>query len=580
MDLNNMTPEQLSEALHQLSQEDKDAIQSQLGDLLVIYQDDGVAASHGRWIGTTVIVAAGFGVLFPVAGIGGIMGIAGFIGTIGGIPLVGLHMFNQERKAIRSGDMELLEELVAPDRTQQIKDKALEIKIEALKKQPLPQPTPKNLEAETQGNQPAPTKNPQTPTEPEPKPEIPQTPKLDPKTLEPITPSTIHNSLTELGIPKQPSATPPSAMAKPKLEWKDEEHMVMIGLSGSSKTSTLLSCTPKDAVVLYVTIKSEDVAPNHWVSCKLSKFSGLQVLQQLDDLCDILEQLINRGVKHRLIVDEALSIIELAEGSESQLVREEQSIKNRYKGTAVRFRNLIKVYIRTGRSDGHYLGLVTQSPNGTDLFKSAKTMQGLKKILCAGEASAEKFLYLVDWSKQIFGNILNNKDLEMLAKVDQGFWHFWNDKGFQRAESQKIEEGLERCANFSKVEVMRRLNLQRIQVVKEVKTTEATEIPQSEINVEAKTETPKRSRWDTVYEGFTAEHPYMHVLMDWIKSTTLPEFTANQARNGSAVRKAFEQLESPESSTTKRVEIGLRALAELGIVQATTEGRWRLIRSD
>ena len=578
MDLNNMTPEQLSDALQQLSQEDKDAIQSQLGDLLVIYQDDGVAASHGRWIGTTVIVAAGFGVLFPVAGIGGIMGIAGFIGTIGGIPLVGLHMFNQERKAIRSGDMELLEELVAPDRTQQIKNKALEIKIEALKKQPLPnQETPKNLEAETQGNnsQPAPT-NPQTPTEPE----TPKAPKLDPKTLEPITPSTIHNSLTELGIPKQPSAAPPPAAAKPKLEWKDEEHMVMIGLSGSSKTSTLLSCTPKDAVVLYVTIKSEDVAPNHWVSCKLSKFSGLQVLQQLDDLCDILEQLINRGIKHRLIVDEALSIIELAEGSESQLVREDKSIKNRYKGTSVRFRNLIKVYIRTGRSDGHYLGLVTQSPNGTDLFKSAKTMQGLKKILCAGEASAEKFLYLVDWAKQIFGNILNKQDLEMLAKVDQGFWHFWNDKGFQRAESQKIEEGLERCSSFSKVEVMRRLNLQRVQVVKEVKTTEPTEIPQTEAETMAESETSKRSRWDRVYEGFTAEHPYMHVLMDWIRSTTLPEFTAKQARDGSSVRKAFEQLETPEPSTTERVAIALRALEQLGIVQAVSSNRWRLIRSD
>ena len=578
MDLNNMTPEQLSDALQQLSQEDKDAIQSQLGDLLVIYQDDGVAASHGRWIGTTVIVAAGFGVLFPVAGIGGIMGIAGFIGTIGGIPLVGLHMFNQERKAIRSGDMELLEELVAPDRTQQIKNKALEIKIEALKKQPLPnQETPKNLEAETQGNnsQPAPT-NPQTPTEPE----TPKAPKLDPKTLEPITPSTIHNSLTELGIPKQPSAASPPAAAKPRLEWKDEEHMVMIGLSGSSKTSTLLSCTPKDALVLYVTIKSEDVAPNHWVSCKLSKFSGLQVLQQLDDLCDILEQLINRGIKHRLIVDEALSIIELAEGSESQLVREDKSIKNRYKGTSVRFRNLIKVYIRTGRSDGHYLGLVTQSPNGTDLFKSAKTMQGLKKILCAGEASAEKFLYLVDWAKQIFGNILNKQDLEMLAKVDQGFWHFWNDKGFQRAESQKIEEGLERCSSFSKVEVMRRLNLQRVQVVKEVKTTEPTEIPQTEAETMAESETSKRSRWDTVYEGFTAEHPYMHVLMDWIRSTTLPEFTAKQARDGSSVRKAFEQLETPEPSTTERVAIALRALEQLGIVQAVSSNRWRLIRSD
>jgi hypothetical protein len=74
--------------------------------------------------------------------------------------------------------------------------------------------------------------------------------------------------------------------------------------------------------------------------------------------------MLTAGKEHHLIVDEALQQIDQAKDSEK--LPEGKA----YKGTANRFESLIKCYIRSGRSDGQLIGLVSQSPNGTDLFGS------------------------------------------------------------------------------------------------------------------------------------------------------------------------------------------------------------------
>ncbi|HEY9877510.1 MAG TPA: hypothetical protein V6D29_03585, partial [Leptolyngbyaceae cyanobacterium] len=221
---------------------------------------------------------------------------------------------------------------------------------------------------------------------------------------------------------QETKATAPHAA----LEWRPGEHFVLIGLSGSSKTSTLLECVPENALVVYATLKSEDKAPTDWHSFRLSKFADDAFLRQLDSLCDLVEALVKlaeTGVLHRLIIDEALTLLDQAK--DAVKATQEKNLK----GVADRFEGLIKLYVRTGRSDGHLLGLVTQSPNGTDLFESAKTMQGLRTVLCAGEASSNKFDFLLDWAKQLFGQWLTPADERRLIAIQSGYWHFWMDSG-------------------------------------------------------------------------------------------------------------------------------------------------------
>jgi hypothetical protein len=199
------------------------------------------------------------------------------------------------------------------------------------------------------------------------------------------------------------------------------EHLAVIGLSGASKTTTLLkACEGITSPILYITIKDADTAPPSWEAYKLSKTAGAYYLAQLVHVCDRLEDLLTGGVTHHLIVDEALQQIEQAKDSEK--LPEGKP----YKGTAARFESLIKCYIRSGRSDGQLIGLVSQSPNGTDLFGSAKTMQGLKLILCAGEYSSNKFQFFPAWAKQLFGGLVTAEIEAEIKQVRSGFWHLTN----------------------------------------------------------------------------------------------------------------------------------------------------------
>jgi hypothetical protein len=199
------------------------------------------------------------------------------------------------------------------------------------------------------------------------------------------------------------------------------EHLALIGLSGASKTTTLIkACEGIQTPIIYLTIKDADTAPPNWEAYKLSKTAGEYYLAQLSHVCDRIEDMLTAGKEHHLIVDEALQQIDQAKDSEK--LPEGKA----YKGTANRFESLIKCYIRSGRSDGQLIGLVSQSPNGTDLFGSAKTLQGLKLILCAGEYSSNKFQFFPDWAKQLFGKLVTPEIEQELRTIKTGFWHLTN----------------------------------------------------------------------------------------------------------------------------------------------------------
>ena len=235
------------------------------------------------------------------------------------------------------------------------------------------------------------------------------------------------------------------------LSWRDGEHFVMIGLSGSSKTTTLLNCVPTDSLVVYVTLKSEDKAPREWKAYRLRKFPDLSFLVQLENLCAMVRGLVQTGTKHRLIIDEALTILE--QGGDALKTLTEKEDKATYGAVVAEFEGLLKMYIRTGRSDGHWLGMVTQSPNGTDLFKSAKTMQGLKTVLCAGEASSNKFDFLPDWATQKFGQFVSEDDKKFFQGLRSGFWHFWVEDGkVQRRQTPRNTRPLENIPMLSRYE--------------------------------------------------------------------------------------------------------------------------------
>jgi hypothetical protein len=235
------------------------------------------------------------------------------------------------------------------------------------------------------------------------------------------------------------------------LTWKDGEHLVMIGLSGSSKTTTLLNCVPSTSLVVYVTLKSEDMAPSDWKAYRLRKFPDLTFLMQLENLCAMVRGLVQAAVKHRLIIDEALTILNQAKAALKTVVEKED--KAQYGAVVAEFEGLLKMYIWTGRSDGHWLGMVTQSPNGTDLFDSAKTMQGLKTVICAGEASSNGFDFLPDWAKQKFGQFVLPEDEKFFRSLRTGFWHFWVENGrVQRRETPRNTRELQPIQMLSRFE--------------------------------------------------------------------------------------------------------------------------------
>jgi hypothetical protein len=211
--------------------------------------------------------------------------------------------------------------------------------------------------------------------------------------------------------------------------WADGMHLCLIGLSGSSKSTTLVTAAaPIKDTIIYITQKLEDV-PQSWESYRLGKLPNQAFADQLRWLIDRLAELITSGAPHRLIVDEALNIIDTTKAVDSKLGKE--------------FQGLLQTYIRTGRSDDQLLALVSQSPNGTDLFKSAKTAQGLQSILCAGERSSQRFLRFCSWAQQLFPEDMNSDIQNTLGTIKTGFWHLYNDgQGLVLNETQLTDVAL------------------------------------------------------------------------------------------------------------------------------------------
>lgn len=381
-----------------------------------------VACSHawGSIMPTCALVAAGMAVTAPLGGMAGLMGVVLWGATAASVMVGGIVLSYREGSAIYQGDLTALDKYLPDDDWVSLTNRAEQVKLladAAIKKPEPPKPevgaAPAHQEAQTPPAPASGSSSPMAPGENAPGPQ---------QQSEPLATGT--------------------------LTWADGEHLVLIGLSGSSKSTTLIQCVPAAGLTLYVTLKTDDKCPPTWKAWRLRKFADAAFLAQLDGLCDIIERLVQSGRQHRLIIDEALSILDQSKNAVKALVDKED--KESYKAVPTRFEGLIKLYIRTGRSDGNYLGLVTQSPNGTDLFESAKTMQGLKTVLCAGEASSNRFAFLIAWAQQLYGQWLTASDVEHLRGIQSGFWHFWLEAGqLHGAQTQRSTVELAPCPEFS-----------------------------------------------------------------------------------------------------------------------------------
>lgn len=238
-------------------------------------------------------------------------------------------------------------------------------------------------------------------------------------------PGSGRNAQTAPGSGSADAAPVPFVMPSRPPSWPDGEMLFMVGLSGASKTTALQRATAQitDPVV-YLTIKTEDTAPPTWRAYRLEKFAGEKLLNQLLWVLDTLEGWVRSRKKHRLIIDEYVSIRKAARSSCKLLPNGHE-----LKGLSDRLEDLVAVYIRSGRSDGHYLGLLSQTPNGTDNFDSAKTQQGLRVFLCASERSSEKFRFVVPWAKQMFSDLITPQVEEHLGGINSGYWHLFADGG-------------------------------------------------------------------------------------------------------------------------------------------------------
>jgi hypothetical protein len=349
-------------------------------DIALALSNRATSRCYSKWMLPAQIGGCACVLLWPLGAVAGTMGIIGLVGLGGGSVVAGLLMAGQETAKIAKGDRDALAANLTDDDIAEFKAMA--------------QVSP-------------------------------------PKHRGALMPA--HSTTTPAPIPgnvaSEPVEVAPVATPAPvgHLHWRDGEHLVLIGLSGASKTTTLIDCVPTTSPVIYITLKSEDKAPDGWKAYRLRKFADRAFLQQLDDLCTMLTGLVQAKRAHRLIIDEALTILDQARDAQKVLVDKED--KADFGAVPARFEGLLKMYIRTGRSDGHWLGLVTQSPNGTDLFGSAKTMQGLKLVLCAGEASSNKFDFLVPWAKQLYGQFFTAEDESRMVAIQSGYWHFWLESG-------------------------------------------------------------------------------------------------------------------------------------------------------
>ncbi|MEO1148011.1 MAG: hypothetical protein AAFY26_20710 [Cyanobacteria bacterium J06638_22] len=220
--------------------------------------------------------------------------------------------------------------------------------------------------------------------------------------------------------------------------WPDETHLFMVGLSGGAKTTVLQQATANvDGPIIYLTIKTNDKAPPGWIALRLDKFAGTKMLRQLDWVVCEMKALVRKGVKHRLVIDEYPSIRDGARISAKVIDRRDE-VLGELKTVPDLFEGLRDVYIRAGRSDGHYLGLLSQTPNGTDNFPSAKTQQGLKIVLCASQQSSEKFRFFAAWAKQLFGGFISEPALAAIKSIKTGYWHlFSNGQGLVLNQTQR-----------------------------------------------------------------------------------------------------------------------------------------------
>ncbi|MEM6838845.1 MAG: hypothetical protein AAF609_18565 [Cyanobacteria bacterium P01_C01_bin.120] len=342
------------------------------------------------WLSSTSygqIAAATAGLMWPVgamvAGTWGIAAMGGFAAVIAVSSIVGAQKESTGiEEDVARGDFAWADKYLTPDDLLDLKKRAIALGLVAPKK-----------------SSPAMGQNP-----------VSQTTSTS-GTSEPN-----HTSSVRKTIRKRPS-------------WPDGEHLFMVGLSGGAKTTVLQGITAQiDSPVVYLTIKSDDTVPPNWLAYRLDKFAGLQLLRQLDWLLDTLETWVRQGKKHRLVIDEYVSLKDAAK-SACKLINARDEDWGYLKGVADRFEGLVKTYIRAGRSDGHYLGLLSQTPNGTDNFDSAKTQQGLRVFLCASERSSEKFRFFVPWAKQMYADLITPEIETELRVISSGFWHLFADGG-------------------------------------------------------------------------------------------------------------------------------------------------------
>lgn len=222
--------------------------------------------------------------------------------------------------------------------------------------------------------------------------------KDDRSTLLALTPKQHRSDLY-----KAYSETPtPNTLPLQALTLRNESHLLLIGPTRSGKTSALAALIG-DSDCIYITLK-RDTVPAAWKTYRIDTHTVNEDVEQVLDIVEPITSALLRGERTGKLwfcVDEILGIIGLCS-----------------KPVGDRLLGQVKLRLTAGAADGAYVGLLMQSPNGSDLGVSAAILRNFQAVVMGSQQSG--FSHLAQWSER-FGAI-SPETKGAIAALKTGYW--------------------------------------------------------------------------------------------------------------------------------------------------------------